>query len=158
MSTIQSFCVLIELRFSFFQLYCIFIESFRGNNEIKKEKRLNVVLLNSPSTYYIGTTSAKGFEYDLLKNYSEFLGVELNITVANTTKEAIELSKLKNITEHLSVIEEERIIHADVLQKYLPDYYPNKLPALYKKDLVDEKTFATEREILYKILFDMKSS
>jgi len=66
-------------------------------DEIKKEKRLNVVLLNSPSTYYIGTTSPKGFEYDLLKNYSEFLGVELNITVANTTKEAIRLSKLQNI-------------------------------------------------------------
>lgn len=65
--------------------------------------------------------------------------------------------QLKNITEQLSVIEEQRIVTADVLQKYLPDYYPNKLPALYKKDLVDEKTFATEREILYKILFDMKS-
>ncbi len=65
--------------------------------------------------------------------------------------------QLKNITEQLSVIEEQRIVTADVLQKYLPNYYPNKLPALYKNDLVDEKTFATEREILYKILFDMKS-
>ncbi len=65
--------------------------------------------------------------------------------------------QLKNITEQLSVIEENREINAEVLKKYLPDYYPNKLPALYKKDLVDEKTFATEREILYKFLFDMKS-
>jgi len=65
--------------------------------------------------------------------------------------------QLKNITEQLSVIEEQRVITADVLKKYLPDYYPNKLPALYRNDLVDEKTFATEREILYKILFDMKS-
>lgn len=65
--------------------------------------------------------------------------------------------QLKNITEQLSVIEEQRIVTAEVLQKYLPDYYPNKLPALYKNDMVDEKTFATEREILYKILFDMKS-
>ncbi len=64
--------------------------------------------------------------------------------------------QLKNITEQLSVIEEDRIITADVLKKYLPDYYPNKLPAIYKKELVDEKTFATEREILYKFLFDMK--
>ena len=65
--------------------------------------------------------------------------------------------QLKNITEQLSVIEEERLITADVMKKYLPDYYPNKLPAIYKKDLVDEKTFATEREILYQFLFDMKS-
>ncbi|MCB2197191.1 MAG: sigma-54 dependent transcriptional regulator [Bacteroidetes bacterium] len=65
--------------------------------------------------------------------------------------------QLKNITEQLSVIEEQRIVTAEVLQKYLPDYYPNKLPALYRNDMVDEKTFASEREILYKILFDMKS-
>ncbi|MFP4024664.1 MAG: sigma-54 interaction domain-containing protein [Thiohalospira sp.] len=66
--------------------------------------------------------------------------------------------QLKNITEQLSVIEQERIITADVLKRYLPDYYPNKLPALYQKNnLIDEKTFASEREILYKILFDMKS-
>jgi transcriptional regulator with PAS, ATPase and Fis domain len=65
--------------------------------------------------------------------------------------------QLKNITEQLSVIEEQRVVTEDVIKKYLPDYYPNKLPALYKNDLVDEKTFASEREILYKILFDMKS-
>ena len=65
--------------------------------------------------------------------------------------------QLKNITEQLSVIEEQRVISEDILKKYLPDYYPNKLPAIYRNDLVDEKTFATEREILYKILFDMKS-
>lgn len=64
--------------------------------------------------------------------------------------------QLKNITEQLSVIEENRVVTADVLKKYLPDYYPNKLPALYKNEMVDEKTFATEREILYKFLFDMK--
>jgi DNA-binding NtrC family response regulator len=65
--------------------------------------------------------------------------------------------QLKNITEQLSVIEEQRVVTADVIKKYLPDYYPNKLPALYRNDMVDEKTFASEREILYKILFDMKS-
>lgn len=65
--------------------------------------------------------------------------------------------QLKNITEQLSVIEQERVVDADVIRKYLPDYYPNKLPAIYKKELVDEKTFATERDILYKFLFDMKA-
>ncbi len=64
--------------------------------------------------------------------------------------------QLKNITEQLSVIEENRVVNVDVLKKYLPDYYPNKLPALYRNEMVDEKTFATEREILYKFLFDMK--
>jgi len=66
-------------------------------DKIKKEKVLNVVLLNSPSTYYIGSDGPKGFEYDLLKSYADSRNLELNITTANTTKEAIELSKNSNI-------------------------------------------------------------
>jgi len=62
--------------------------------------------------------------------------------------------QLKNITEQLSIIEQNRIITAEELKQYLPDYKGEKLPALYKG--VDSQTFATEREILYKILFDMK--
>ena len=62
-------------------------------NIIKTNKKLNVVLLNAPSTYYIGVNGPQGFEYDLLKAYSDHLGVELNIIPANTIKEAIELSK-----------------------------------------------------------------
>jgi len=60
---------------------------------IKKTKILNVVLLNAPSTYYIGTEEPQGFEYDLLKEYAVSLGVDLNITAAHTVQEAIELSK-----------------------------------------------------------------
>jgi transcriptional regulator with PAS, ATPase and Fis domain len=63
--------------------------------------------------------------------------------------------QLKNITEQISIIESEREIIAPTLRNYLPDYGGAKLPALIKKD--DEKSFSTEREILYKILFDMKS-
>ena len=42
-----------------------------------------------------------------------------------------------------------------IFAHYLPDYGGVKLPAVIKKD--DEKSFSSEREILYKILFDMKS-
>jgi len=55
------------------------------------------VLLNAPSTYYIGPEGPQGFEYDLLKSYADHLGVDLNITTAHTIKEAIELSQQKNI-------------------------------------------------------------
>jgi transcriptional regulator with PAS, ATPase and Fis domain len=65
--------------------------------------------------------------------------------------------QLKNITEQLSVIEQDRTITADRLKAYLPDYSRDKLPALYKQDSVDQRTFSSEREILYKILFDMKN-
>jgi transcriptional regulator with PAS, ATPase and Fis domain len=63
--------------------------------------------------------------------------------------------QLKNITEQISIIESEREIRAATLKAYLPDYDGIKLPAVIKKD--DEKSFSSEREILYKILFDMKS-
>ena len=65
------------------------------------------------------------------------------------------IRQLKNITEQISVIESRREITAEIMRNYLPDYYESKLPALY--DTIDRKTFATEREILYKILFDMKN-
>ncbi len=63
--------------------------------------------------------------------------------------------QLKNITEQISIIEKERDITAVTLRSYLPDYEGVKLPAIIKKE--EEKTYASEREILYKILFDMKS-
>ncbi len=62
--------------------------------------------------------------------------------------------QLKNITEQISIIEKERLIDAKNLLQYIPVQNGNKLPALYHN--VDEKTFSSEREILYQILFDMK--
>lgn len=63
--------------------------------------------------------------------------------------------QLKNITEQISIIENEREITDVILKRYLPDYSTVKLPALLRQP--DEKSFSSEREILYKILFDMKS-
>jgi len=63
-------------------------------DKIKENRVLDVVLLNSLSTYYIGSDGKQGFEYDLLKAYADSLNVELNITTVQTTKEAIELSKI----------------------------------------------------------------
>ncbi len=65
------------------------------------------------------------------------------------------IRQLKNITEQISILEEKRDVSAETLKKYLPVYEGSKLPALYKK--VDEQTFNSEREILYKVMFDMKS-
>lgn len=63
--------------------------------------------------------------------------------------------QLKNITEQISIIENEREISAETLHTYLPDYTGVKLPAVIKRE--DDKSFSSEREILYKILFDMRS-
>ncbi len=62
--------------------------------------------------------------------------------------------QLKNITEQISIIEQNRDISAAILQRYLPSISSKNLPALFNHP--EDKTFANEREILYKILFDMK--
>lgn len=67
------------------------------------------------------------------------------------------IRQLKNVTEQISIIEQSRIITADMLLRYLPDFSATKLPTLYGKKGIDEQTFASEREILYKILFDMRN-
>jgi len=65
--------------------------------------------------------------------------------------------QLKNLTEQLSIIEQEREIPATVLMHYLPDYQKTRLPALITRQGVSEEAFNSEREILYKVLFDMKN-
>ncbi len=67
------------------------------------------------------------------------------------------IRQLKNITEQISVIEKSRFISAEMLKLYLPDYTDVRLPALMKNSASGDSSFASEREILYKILFDMKN-
>ena len=62
--------------------------------------------------------------------------------------------ELKNITEQISILEQERNVDALTLKEYLPAQ-TNNLPALTSTPESDH-SFANEREILYKILFDMK--
>ncbi len=63
--------------------------------------------------------------------------------------------ELKNITERISIIEENRDITADILREYLPNATIEKYPVLVKSDN-EQKIFNSEREILYQVLFDMK--
>ena len=65
------------------------------------------------------------------------------------------IRELKNVTERISVIEESRDITADILALYLPNVSVDKFPVLVKQDQ-DQKSFNSEREILYQVLFDMK--
>jgi transcriptional regulator with PAS, ATPase and Fis domain len=62
--------------------------------------------------------------------------------------------QLKNITEQISIIERNRDINASILRNYLPADNKSNLPALIHEP--QEKTFSSEREILYQVLFDMK--
>jgi transcriptional regulator with PAS, ATPase and Fis domain len=84
-----------------------------------------------------------------------------SITLDNEARSALEdyqwpgnVRQLKNVTEQISVIEHDRDVTKDKLNKYLPAN--NTLPILYQNK--DEfNSFASERELLYKILFDMRN-
>lgn len=63
--------------------------------------------------------------------------------------------QLKNITEQISVIEKTRDINAETLVKYLPVNQTSQLPVLTNNTGGSNNDFS-ERDILYKVLFDMK--
>jgi len=65
------------------------------------------------------------------------------------------IRQLRNIAEQISVLETNRNISYQTLYSYLPQEGSN-LPAVIK-DKKAESDFSNEREILYKVLFDMKS-
>ncbi|MCK4663854.1 MAG: sigma-54-dependent Fis family transcriptional regulator [Bacteroidales bacterium] len=122
--------------------------------------RLNTVPINIPSL-----AERKEDIPLLFRKFALDFAERYRMPPLKLDNEALELLKryrwpgnvrqLKNITEQISIIEKNRDISADVLRHYLPLYEGTKLPVIYKS--VDEKTFTSEREILYKILFDMKN-
>jgi len=63
------------------------------------------------------------------------------------------IRQLKNVAEQISAIEETRDITAEVLKKYLPDYDMPHLPMIVKENNSHSET---DRDLLYKMLFDMK--
>lgn len=67
------------------------------------------------------------------------------------------IRQLKNITEQISIIETNRDITPEILRNYLPAQQSSRLPALLGvKPAGNGKSFESEREILYQVLFDMR--
>lgn len=62
------------------------------------------------------------------------------------------IRQLKNVTEQISIIEKERLITPEILLNYLPAQ--TALPAIFKDESKTDSI--SERDILYKVLFDMK--
>lgn len=63
------------------------------------------------------------------------------------------IRQLKNLTDQISIIEKNRLIDRNTMLRYMPQGNPSDLPVLYKGE--DSSKFS-ERELLYKVLFDMK--
>ena len=65
------------------------------------------------------------------------------------------IRQLRNVAEQVSVLEQQRVLNASTLRSYLPDM-GSQLPAVIDTSK-KEADFSSEREILYKVLFDMKN-
>ncbi|RPD99642.1 sigma-54-dependent Fis family transcriptional regulator [Aureibaculum marinum] len=101
----------------------------------------------------------------LFRKFASDFAQKYKMPTVRLTDEAIRILKdyswkgnirqLRNITEQISVIEQKREISAQTLKGYLPDYSSN-FPALVNKES-QNSDFANEREILYKVLFDMRN-
>ncbi|MBG0781019.1 MAG: sigma-54-dependent Fis family transcriptional regulator [Bacteroidales bacterium] len=100
----------------------------------------------------------------LFKKFANDFAEKYRMPPLKLTDEAIQLleayhwpgniRQLKNVTEQISIIEKEKLIDAPLLKLYLPADHTSSLPVLYKGQ--EEKEKLSERDILYKVLFDMK--
>jgi len=101
----------------------------------------------------------------LFRKFAVDFAERYRTTPVQLTDDAIELlinypwrgnvRELKNVAEQISVLSQERVVNADELRKYLSDQQIMNLPVLAH---THEKTedFSTERDILYKLFFDLK--
>jgi transcriptional regulator with PAS, ATPase and Fis domain len=62
--------------------------------------------------------------------------------------------QLKNVTEQISILEQNKDISPEVMMHYLPQENTSQLPVLFKEE--NKGSEFTERDLLYKVLFDMK--
>lgn len=100
----------------------------------------------------------------IFRKFASDFAEKYRIPVLKLNEEAVELleeyrwpgnvRQLKNITEQMSVLEKDRLINRETLSGYLPGYSKSQLPVLIPHE---NKTEEQEKELVYKILFDLKS-
>ena len=135
---------------------------------IKKEKfredlyyRLSTIEINLPAL-----RERKDDIHLLFRKFASDFALKYKMPTIKLTEEAINLltsyrwngniRQLRNVAEQVSVLEHNRSISGTTLKNYLPTGAGQNLPAVIK-DTKSESDFSNEREILYKVLFDMKS-
>jgi len=107
--------------------------------KIKAKHRLDVVILNSPTSYFVDSDGPAGYEYDLLKAYADHLEVDLNLSVIATVAQAIELSVdgVGDIASAAITKTPDRAIYLH----FGPSYYQVKEQIICHKDRYKNGTF-----------------
>ncbi|SFN55689.1 transcriptional regulator [Bizionia echini] len=134
---------------------------------IKKEKfredlyyRLSTVEINLPPL-----RNRKDDIHLLFRKFASDFALKYKMPTIKLSDEAVtillkfrwsgNIRQLRNVAEQISVLEQKRDISAETLKHYLPTE-GSQLPAVINTTK-SESDFSSEREILYKVLFDMKS-
>jgi transcriptional regulator with PAS, ATPase and Fis domain len=124
--------------------------------------RLNTVPI------YVPPLRERGIDIELLfRKFTSDFAERYKVNAIKLTPDAVKIllnyrypgniRQLKNISEQISLLEMEREVNAEQLTSYLPQE-GNMMPALYQGNKGDGKSDNfSERDILYKILFDMRN-
>lgn len=121
--------------------------------------RLNTIPIHIPAL-----RERKGDIYLLFRKFAADFSEKSHIPAISLTNEAVKVledyrwdgnvRQLKNVTEQISIIEQQRVITDTVLERYLPNKISNALPVLFQRE--ENADGMSERDLLYKVLFEMK--
>jgi transcriptional regulator with PAS, ATPase and Fis domain len=120
------------------------------------------------STIEIGVPPLRTRKEDihlLFRKFASDFGQKYKMPTIRLSEEAVQMlikyrwpgniRQLRNIAEQISVLESSREVNVKTLQSYLPQMHSSQLPAVIGSEK-QSSDFSNEREILYKVLFDMK--
>ena len=126
--------------------------------------RLNTVEIKIPSL-----RERKEDIHLLFRKFAADFAAKYHMPPIRLTEEAVEIisnyrwpgniRQLKNFAEQISVIERERLVNGDAVMLYLPEASGNQLPMVVNQRGNGQSfsDFGSERDILYKVLYDMRN-
>ena len=113
-------------------------------DKIVEKGTLDVVILNSPTTYYAGTEKELGFDYELIAAFAKEINVDLNLSVVFTVREALQKSRdgVGDITVAGLTITDERKKEF----KFGPQYHTVQEQLVCSSELFKKKNFPRDVE------------
>jgi len=113
---------------------------------IQEKESLDVIILNSPTTYYAGSEKELGFDFELIEAFAKSIHVDLNLTIVFTVSEALQKSRdgVGDITVAGLTITKER----EKEFSFGPQYHTVQEQLICSNDMYKSKRFPRDLEDL----------